>query len=93
MMQYKSTIEKNELNELPVETFEGNIHVIDSEEQTKEAVSYLMQQPILGFDTETRPSFVKGDAHTVALMQISDENECFLCNLQGLRSLLGDLLF
>ena len=34
-MQYKSTIEKNELNELPVETFEGNIHVIDSEEQTK----------------------------------------------------------
>jgi ribonuclease D len=81
MMQYKSTIEKNELNELPVETFEGNIHVIDSEEQTKEAVSYLMQQPILGFDTETRPSFVKGDAHTVALMQISDENECFLFRL------------
>jgi ribonuclease D len=51
-----------------------------------EAVNYLKNQPILGFDTETRPTFKKGQNHQVALLQLSTADEAFLfrTNMIGL---------
>lgn len=53
-----------------------------------------MSQPILGIDSETRPSFTKGQSHKVALLQISSEECCFLfrLNMTGLTQPLVDLL-
>ena len=45
---------------------------------------YLLSQPILGVDTETRPSFKKGEAHQVALLQVSSYDVCFLFRLNQL---------
>ncbi len=49
-------------------------------------MQYLKNQPILGFDTETRPTFKKGQNHQVALLQLSTDDEAFLIrtNLIGL---------
>lgn len=47
----------------------------------RKAVRYLSRQPLLGFDTETRPSFRKGHLNKVALLQISTLDECFLFRL------------
>lgn len=81
MKSFKAKISKEELNELPIEVFKGKIHIIDTEEQATEAVEYLKQQDFIGFDTETRPTFIKGESHTVALMQLSNETDCFLFRL------------
>ena len=40
-----------------------------------------MKQPVLGFDTETRPTFKKGQMHQVALLQVATHNTCFLFRL------------
>ena len=48
------------------------------------AMRYLMDQPVVGFDTETRPNFRKGDNHKVALMQLSTPDICFLIRLNRL---------
>ena len=56
-MIVRRTIDKSELKELPKAAFPGRIHVIQSESETKKAVAYLLSQPILGIDSETRPSF------------------------------------
>ena len=61
--------------------FSGHIEVIVSESDAKRAVAFLMQQPILGFDTETRPSFTHGRQHKVALLQVCNGDVCFLFRL------------
>ena len=54
------SIPKAALSELPVVTFPGEIIVIDTVEKVPEALAYLRQYKMVGFDTETRPSFHKG---------------------------------
>ena len=63
---------------MPQVMFPGDIHVIDSIYHVKEAVRVLSNSPLVGFDTETRPSFRKGIVHKTALIQISTIDECFL---------------
>ena len=49
--------------------------------ETEKAVRYLLSQPILGFDTETRPSFKRGHQYKVSLLQVSTIDTCFLFRL------------
>lgn len=73
--------DKKLIASLPVATFEGRIIVILTAGEAEKAVNYLLSQPILGFDTETRPSFKKGQHHQVSLLQVSTEDTCFLFRL------------
>ena len=76
--------DKRLISQLPRVIFPGRIVVIVSEQEAERAVDYLLSQPILGIDTETRPNFKKGSNHQVALMQVSDYNTCFLFRLNQL---------
>lgn len=93
-MIIKRNITKEELKGLPKVTFPGKIHVIQTEKDVEKAVAYLSAHPALGIDSETRPSFTKGQSHKVALLQISSEETCFLfrLNFTGLTQPLVDLL-
>jgi ribonuclease D len=75
------TITKQEIAELPIETFGGKIITIDEIKKVHEAVDYLINEPILGFDTETKPAFKRGQVHKVALLQLASEDTCFLFRL------------
>lgn len=88
------TIEKSVINEMPIAKFPGRIHLIDNAADALQAVAYLSKQTFIGFDTETRPSFKKGDNHNVALIQLSTFDECFLfrINLFGLTQPIVQLL-
>ena len=73
--------DKKKIQTLPCVHFEGRIIVVFTEKDADKAVSYLMKQPVLGFDTETRPTFKKGQMHQVALLQVATHNTCFLFRL------------
>lgn len=73
--------DKKSINSLPRILFPGKIVLIDKAEDTKEAVNFLLSQPILGVDTETRPSFSKGRGFQVSLLQVSTHDVCFLFRL------------
>lgn len=75
---------KADIASLPVVNFEGCIVVVVSEREAERAVRFLLSQPILGVDTETRPSFRRGDMHQVALLQVSGRDICFLFRLNYL---------
>jgi ribonuclease D len=77
-MIYPESITKEELDSLPPCIFEGPVYVIDNQEQARKAVTYLLSQPIIGIDSETKPSFKKGVMHNVSLLQVSTGSECFL---------------
>ena len=80
------TINKESINEMPKVLFGGQIHVMQTPQEVERAVAYLKSCPIVGIDSETRPSFTKGRVHKVALLQIASEEHCFLfrLNLTGL---------
>lgn len=88
------SISKQQLAELPAAHYPGIITVVDNLEKVDSAIARLRNSCLIGFDTETRPSFKKGHAYNVALMQLSSENECFLFRLNkiGLPDKLKELL-
>jgi len=73
--------DKSAISSLPRAFFTGRIHVILSRAQAEKAVNFLLSQPILGLDTETRPSFSRGSCHKVALLQVATHDLCFLFRL------------
>lgn len=74
----KISIPKEIISELPVAEFFGNIYVIDSMSKTNMAINALQKETIVGFDSETKPSFTRGKNNKVALIQISTFTDCFL---------------
>ncbi|MCM1348305.1 MAG: 3'-5' exonuclease domain-containing protein 2 [Firmicutes bacterium] len=82
--QFTIAIPKETLAGMPTVEFQGTINLIDTPEAARKALAFLSERDIVGFDTETRPNFRKGQNHKVALVQISTENRCFLfrlCNI------------
>ncbi|MDE5912102.1 MAG: 3'-5' exonuclease domain-containing protein 2 [Muribaculaceae bacterium] len=77
-------ISKEQLSQLPPEQFGGRIILVQDTLNARKAMAYLNDCSIVGFDTETRPSFRKGQNHQVALMQISTTDCCFLIRLNRL---------
>lgn len=88
------SITKEELRELPTETFEGRMIVVQSEQEAIKACAYLEKSGTIGFDTETRPAFAKGVTHKIALVQLSTDDTCFLfrLNVIGIPDCLAALL-
>lgn len=69
--------------DFPLAEFDGPIHVIFTVEEAQKAVSFLKTNKILGFDTETKPSFTKGKINHVCLVQICTDSTCFLFRLNN----------
>lgn len=78
------TITKEEIAKYEVEEFSGRIIVINTLQDTEKAVRYLSEFKVIGFDTETRPAFKKGSVHSVALIQLSTNDTCFLFRIHNM---------
>ncbi len=81
-MRYQTHhINKDLLQWMPIAAFEGEVVVVDQEEQVAEAVAYLRTQKTVGVDTEARPSFQRGVHYPTALVQIASHERCYLFRL------------
>ena len=80
-MSFIATIDNDTVASLPAARISGRIVIVDSEEQVEAACADLARCDIIGFDTETRPSFRKGVQHDVSLIQLSTLDTCFLIRL------------
>jgi ribonuclease D len=78
---FKENITKEELTDLPLKWFEGEIVVVDNVEKLVKAIEILSKAKVIGFDTETKPAFKKGVFNKVALLQLSVKNYAFLFRL------------
>ena len=89
-------ISKETVAEMPVVEYPGEITLVDTPEMARIALRELTRARVVGFDTETRPSFHRGHMHNVALMQLSTDDHCVLVRLnilgisEPLRNLLED---
>jgi len=78
---FKTKITKDEVNLMPVVIFEGKITLVDELSKIDPAIEELRRSPVVGLDTETKPSFTRGTHHKVSLVQISTLDHCFLFRL------------
>ena len=74
-------VDKAMISQLKRVEFYGKIYVVTSPVEAEHVVDYLLSQPILGFDTETRPAFEKGKRYQCSLLQVSTRTDCFLFRL------------
>ena len=64
--------------------FPGKIIMINSDIEIAPALELLRSEPLIGFDTETKPSFKKGEVYIVSLLQLASQNHALLFRLHSL---------
>jgi len=84
-------VSSEEVNHLPRGQYEGDIVLVTSDEAMLEVLPILQGEPILGFDTETRPAFRKGQSYLPSLLQLGAANAVYIFQLQKIKQL--DRLF
>ncbi len=77
-------LSKEEINTLPLVRYDGPIHLITHPDRVAGAVDRLRREPLLGFDTETRPAFRKGESYPPALVQLADAEAVYIFQLARL---------
>lgn len=74
-------ISSEEVNSLPLLEFEGKVTIVNNAPTYQYALSVISKENIVGFDTESRPAFKKGQSFPVSIIQISTHNEAFIFQL------------
>lgn len=82
--QFSISISKEQLSTLPTVEFPGRITVLETVGDARAALRYLRKCGTVGFDTETKPNFRKGQTNTVSLIQVSTLDHSFLFRLNKL---------
>ncbi len=82
LQNHNLTITNEEINALPLGAFEGKTVVVSEEKKLAHALDEIKEHKIVGFDTETKPVFVRGHSNKVALMQVALPNKVFLVRLK-----------
>lgn len=77
----KTSITSEEVNLLPLRSFEGEVVVISNREKLRSAFEEINAHPHIGFDTETKPVFVRGHRNKVSILQIALPEKVFLIRL------------
>ena len=85
MIELPDKIDKSELADKPRVAFSGIVEEIDTEEKAQKAIETLSKEMVVGFDTETRPSFTRGVAHKIALLQLSTDRNAYLFRLNKMK--------
>ncbi|MCC6353486.1 MAG: 3'-5' exonuclease domain-containing protein 2 [Verrucomicrobiae bacterium] len=81
----RQRLSKEAINALPLRQYEGPVHFVTREDQVHRAVEVLRRETILGFDTETKPTFRSGEHHPPALLQLAGGEQVFVFRLSTLR--------
>jgi ribonuclease D len=81
MDEKQLSITKDEINQLPLFEFNGEIKLIESKEDALKASHLLKAEKVLGFDTETRAAFKKGERYDVSLLQLATKETAYLFRL------------
>ena len=84
-MAFVANISNDDVAALEAVHFDGRIEVVETPDALAKACKVLSKEPIIGFDTETRPSFRAGVSYKVSLLQLSTPTTCFLFRLCRIR--------
>ncbi len=90
----KNKITSEALSDLPLEHYTGEIVLVEDQQGVLKVIEEINGEKVLGFDTETKPSFKKGQNNFISLIQLTTKKSTFLIrtNKTGLSEQLIQLL-
>ncbi|MFC2152354.1 3'-5' exonuclease [Bacteroidota bacterium] len=91
---FAENLSNDEINNLPLYQFSGGVFIIDTFDKLDYFLPLIEEHKILGFDTETRPSFKKGNVNPVSLLQLTTATQAFLIRINkiGLPNEIKEIL-
>jgi ribonuclease D len=81
---FQKEISREEVDKLGLIQYEGPIKVIQSEDEFESEIESITAHPILGFDTESKPSFKKGKVFPTSMIQLSSSEKAWLIRVSRL---------
>ena len=78
---FQVSIDKDEVNRLHLKKYTGPVELIRDDKPFEDAIQQLKKEAVLGFDTETRPSFRKGESYMPSLVQLGGEKKVYIFQL------------
>ena len=82
MDEFRRTISRGDVNDLPIRHYEGGVRLIETPADLERVMPDIRQESVVGLDTETRPSFRKGERHLPCLVQVATARAVYLFPLQ-----------
>jgi len=79
----QTSISNEEINELPLGAFSGTVIVITDTDSLETAFHEISKHDYVGFDTETKPVFVRGHFNKVAILQLALPDKVFIVRLNA----------
>lgn len=78
----RDAISREDLAELPIRRYAGEVHLVATPQALARAMDDLRGERVVGFDTETRPAFNKGESHLPCLVQMATARAAYLFQLR-----------
>ena len=70
------------MRELPIRRYEGPVHVVARLPDLRLAMQDILQEDVVGFDTESRPAFRPGESYLPSLVQFATASAVYLLQAQ-----------
>ncbi len=77
-----TSISHDELSALPIRRYEGPVHVVAGRPDLHYALQDILQESVVGFDTETRPAFKPGESYLPSIAQFATAGAVYLFQVQ-----------
>jgi ribonuclease D len=81
-MEWPRSISQEDMASLPIRRFEGELRLIATPEDLERESAEVLLERVVGFDTETRPAFRKGESYLPSLVQVAGERRAWIFQLQ-----------
>ena len=79
---YLRAISREEIADLPIRRYEGEVLLVTTAEERARAMADIREERVAGFDTETRPAFIKGQSYLPCLAQVATARAVYLFRLE-----------
>jgi ribonuclease D len=86
--EFVTRISREEMNQLPIRRYEGSVYVVARHPDLQHAMQDILQESVVGFDTEARPTFSPGESYPPSLVQFATASAVYLLQVQQ-QDLLG----
>lgn len=77
------SVSREEVNALPIRRYEGEVRVVSAPQDLAPALADILQEPVVGFDTETRPAFRPGESYSPSLAQVATARAVYLFQVRN----------
>src|SRR5688572_14293761 len=92
--ELQRNVSREEINELPIRRYEGEVRVVATAHELAPAMADILQETVVGFDTETRPAFRVGESYPPSLAQVATARAVYLFQVQrhGVAAAVAEML-